>query len=479
MTNSKTTKKALTASVVSLVLCFLMLLGATFAWFTDTATTTVNKIQAGTLDVDIEQNTTDGWQSVDGKELGFVNETGEAMMNIHWEPGATYNLPTLRVVNDGSLALKYKATFSAVSGDTKLAEVIDVLLDGRKVGTLSDLLNSTDADGFAHGNLLAGADSGELKVSLQMQESAGNDYQGLSIEGVVVTVYATQDTVESDSISNQYDAAASFQVWDGFSREANWNEYELKNATAENPVNIDINTAAEFAQFVYLSNNVTSFKNVTVNLKTDLDLNEKFIDQIGKNSKIGFFQGTFDGNNHAIYGFKVDYKNVYGDRGLFSVLNGATVKNLTIDGADLTNSNVGGIGIIAGCTTSEKTAANVPVIVDNVTVKNSIVRRTGDDSGRYQKTKVAIFFGNVNGKDDVIIRNCKIENSAVVASEDGIPISAWYGRNEGPADWQPTIENSDLSNVFVGTTYNTDLNPATVSLDDILNGEVVLTTEIN
>lgn len=211
MTNSKTTKKALTASVVSLVLCFLMLLGATFAWFTDTATTTVNSIRTGTLDVDIEQSTATGWQSVDGEELGFVNQTGEAMTNILWEPRATFNLPALRVANNGSLALKYKATFSAVSGDTKLAEVIDVFLNGQKVGTLSDLLNSTDADGFAHGNLTAGTNSGELKVSLRMQESAGNAYQGLSIDGVVVTVYATQDTVESDSISNQYDKDATYR----------------------------------------------------------------------------------------------------------------------------------------------------------------------------------------------------------------------------------------------------------------------------
>lgn len=38
------TKKALIASVLSLVLCVSMLVGSTFAWFTDTATTSVNTI---------------------------------------------------------------------------------------------------------------------------------------------------------------------------------------------------------------------------------------------------------------------------------------------------------------------------------------------------------------------------------------------------------------------------------------------------
>ena len=51
MTNRKSTKRALLGSVVAMVLCLAMLVGATFAWFTDTASTGVNKIQAGNLDV--------------------------------------------------------------------------------------------------------------------------------------------------------------------------------------------------------------------------------------------------------------------------------------------------------------------------------------------------------------------------------------------------------------------------------------------
>ena len=41
-----------------------------------------------------------------------------------------------------------------------------------------------------------------------MQTTAGNEYQGLSIDGIAITVFATQDTVESDSFDNQYDAKA-------------------------------------------------------------------------------------------------------------------------------------------------------------------------------------------------------------------------------------------------------------------------------
>ena len=52
--NKKSTKRALLTSIVSLVLCCTMLIGTTFAWFTDTVTSAGNKIQAGNLDVALE-----------------------------------------------------------------------------------------------------------------------------------------------------------------------------------------------------------------------------------------------------------------------------------------------------------------------------------------------------------------------------------------------------------------------------------------
>ena len=78
--------------------------------------------------------------------------------------------------------------------------------------TLKDVLTSTDPDGVAHGKLLAGADSGEIVISLHMKESAGNEYRGKSIDGIAITVVATQDTVEFDSTTDQYDADAVYSV---------------------------------------------------------------------------------------------------------------------------------------------------------------------------------------------------------------------------------------------------------------------------
>ena len=125
MTNRVSTKRALVLSLLSMLLCISMLIGSTYAWFTDTATTAVNKIQAGTLDVALEMSTDNGvtWTKAEGKTLNFMTTDNPA--EILWEPGCTYALPLLRVVNKGNLAIKYKVMISGINGDAELNDVID------------------------------------------------------------------------------------------------------------------------------------------------------------------------------------------------------------------------------------------------------------------------------------------------------------------------------------------------------------------
>lgn len=216
MKNSKNTKKALVFSCLSVVLCLTMLIGSTYAWFTDNASTNVNTIQAGTLDIALQMSA-DGedWVDAAGETLSFVKAAGQEDEEVLWEPGCTYALPQLRVVNNGNLALKFKVIINTIGDDEdaqKLAEVLDVLLGGIKVGTLADMMreSATDPDGFIYGKLLPQATSAAYAISLHMQETAGNQYQGLTIDGISVTVLATQDTVEHDSIDDQYDASATY-----------------------------------------------------------------------------------------------------------------------------------------------------------------------------------------------------------------------------------------------------------------------------
>ena len=196
MTNRKSTKRALLGSVMAMVLCLAMLVGATFAWFTDTASTGVNKIQAGKLDVALEMKEGGNWVSAEGKTLDFVKAAGAENEAILWEPGCTYTLPELRVVNNGNLALKYMIKITGIKGDAKLNEAIEWTIGDVAMG--------------AEQHLKAG-ESNEFTIKGHMKESAGNDYMDLTISGISITVYATQDTVESDSFNNQYDKNAAYK----------------------------------------------------------------------------------------------------------------------------------------------------------------------------------------------------------------------------------------------------------------------------
>ena len=198
MTNRKSTKRALLGSVVAMVLCLAMLIGATFAWFTDTASTGVNKIQAGNLDVALEMQNADGkWVSAEGKTLDFVKAAGAENEAILWEPGCTYTLPELRVVNNGNLALKYKVAITGINGSAKLNTAIE--------WTIGDVAMGTEQH-------LAAGESNAFTIKGHMKESAGNEYMNESIDGIAITVVATQDTVESDSFDKDYDADAEYPV---------------------------------------------------------------------------------------------------------------------------------------------------------------------------------------------------------------------------------------------------------------------------
>ncbi len=210
----KSKKSALLLSFTSLLLCFAMLAGSTFAWFTDTATTGVNQIKSGTLDVGLEMatawnenGTVKTWDNAEGKTLTFKTADNRAANEIFWEPNCTYKLPELRVVNKGNLALKYKVEITGIKGDAKLNEVITwTIVEG-------ETTNEVKKEGVATGEyflLPAGQTTAPLTIEGHMDQNAGNEYQNLTIDGIGITVLATQYTYEKDSISDRYDKDAAY-----------------------------------------------------------------------------------------------------------------------------------------------------------------------------------------------------------------------------------------------------------------------------
>ena len=258
MNNKKTTKRALLSSVMAIVLCLAMLIGTTFAWFTDTASTAVNKIQAGKLDIALEMKNADGtWANAEGASLAWQKAAGATSETVLWEPGCTYQLPELRIVNKGNLALKYKIEISGIVGDAELLEAIDFTVTGVDGATTAAALN-----GF-EGKLAANANTDAITISGTMRPNAGNEYQGLFIDGIAITVIATQDTVESDSNNNQYDVNAEYPVV------AN-TQTELNDAIASAQNNSSIPTKVVLpAGNFKLDNGTAQNKNITISGTSD------------------------------------------------------------------------------------------------------------------------------------------------------------------------------------------------------------------
>ena len=196
--NQKATKRALLTSVMALVMCVVMLVGTTFAWFTDTASTGVNKITSGNLHVEIQDK-----EGNKIENLEWVAKDGRAQDKILWEPGATYTLTPFKIANTGNLALKYKMVVTGLDGDADLLRVIK----------FTYTVNGTALDLNKEGHLTAGASTDMITVSAAMDKNAGNEYMDKTLTGIKFTVYATQDTVENDSFNNLYDKDAQYLTY--------------------------------------------------------------------------------------------------------------------------------------------------------------------------------------------------------------------------------------------------------------------------
>lgn len=222
MTNRKTTKRALLGSVLALVLCFAMLLGSTYAWFTDTDTAAVDVIQAGTLDVAVSVYNGQGW-----------TESPRNLFDADlWEPGyTTYEI--LKVTNKGNLDLKWTArigdyTETKGANGESLLNVIHVwtkeiteipatitrseVTTWKDCGTLAQFISATNVQDVTNG-LIEAAEGNEaaeemMIIALVMDTTAGNEYQGLKLEGITFQILATQASVEEDIFGADYDADA-------------------------------------------------------------------------------------------------------------------------------------------------------------------------------------------------------------------------------------------------------------------------------
>ncbi|MBR5459332.1 MAG: leucine-rich repeat domain-containing protein [Clostridia bacterium] len=223
----RSTKHSLLLSALSLLLCASMLIGTTFAWFTDSVTSTGNIIKSGTLEVALEwaegnlDPATTTWNDASDSTKPIFN-------NDLWEPGYTES-KHVKISNNGSLAFNYMLRIVPNGTVSALADVIDVYYfdnatqltradveNGVYLGTLTELFgtaknisNTVKGTLYSEDDANGNPSSKTCTIALKMKESAGNEYQDLAIgSDFNVEVIATQLAYEIDSFDKDYDIAA-------------------------------------------------------------------------------------------------------------------------------------------------------------------------------------------------------------------------------------------------------------------------------
>lgn len=187
MRASRKIKSALFGGALLTIITVMLMLGSTMAWFQDTEVV-INTYTFGNLDVDIVKK--EGNQIVGATTLQFVRPDGGEYEGGKYlfEPGATFQLKEFYIKNSGDVALKYrlKLDTAGATGQTKLLDSMEI------TATMGDDKTPFQLDSKTR-TLAADAMDGPVRIYIHMKKEAGNEYQDLSVEGLVVKVIAVQD----------------------------------------------------------------------------------------------------------------------------------------------------------------------------------------------------------------------------------------------------------------------------------------------
>ena len=464
MNNKRATKRALLTSVMALVMCVVMLVGTTFAWFTDTASTGVNKIVSGNLKVDIIGANSDSHI----EKLNFTKAAttdAEAGTEILWEPGCRYLTEGFRIANKGNLALKWKAqvntgTTAANEGNFDLLDVIDFYLVTKAAdGTETE----TALDEFT-GNLKKTETSDVYYIKGVMQTTAGNDYQGLTIDGISITVIATQDTVENDSFDNQYDKDAPLD----FEPVATANELKAAAAAGKN---------VQLTQDVTLADAVTFNKAVTIDLNGKTltsSLNSNGYSLVTKDDATivnGTYKGTGTARGIGAYGnlnmrnvtvdvsglvgvacstsdsqYTIEDSTIKGGYALCNFSNNATinVSNSTLEGKTTgLYHNGSNSGLNLTVTGTKINAGNNGTDATGVYISGSTATR---DAGGYQKASFTGCTIKGNAAVEVKYTDLTLNNCIVTATVDSANASYTQNNNGSTTNGFAVVSTDNATN---------------------------------
>ena len=459
MTKAKNTKKALWISVVSLLLCVAMLIGTTFAWFTDSVTSANNIIKSGNLDITLEYLKDGEW--VD------VKDQSDILTNTLWEPGAT-EVAYFRIANAGSLALKYRFGINIVSekagvnkaGETfKLSDYIQFGVVENVNGETAKYENREDAigavidakkisAGYTKADAMVAGDEKYLALVVYMPTSVGNEANhktGTDAPQIDlgINIFATQYTYEEDSFDADYDKSAPWTGTidiDWYLDDPDAAEYVLNSAEELAGLAAIVNGTAVAPVVTYAADATATikddFKGQTIKLGANIDLNDLDWTPIGKigQKSTDFtyaFKGNFDGQAYTVSNLNVSNS---GWAGLFGIAHSATISNVTVAEATILSNRMAGavVGQIYGS-------------IDNCHVKNATVIATpnvvGDSYDNGDKVGGIVGWLGDNGNNRTLT-NCSAENVELGAYRD-------VGGIVGYVASSTTVKNNTVANVEI------------------------------
>ncbi len=452
------TKKSLLASGLSLLVCAALLVGTTFAWFTDSVTNKGNSIQAGSLLINAyAYKLGDGGQTctipgVNGdQEFTFTatpqdlkTDPTPIISEPTWEPGAS-SAKLLQVTNDGTLAAKISLQF-ATSGDLTDAlwfDFIQIDENGDTVGQFTQRPMNTLAT-FAE-NLELPLDAGatvRFVLVYGMYTTAGSEYMGDSFTADV-TILATQNTKEADGFGNtDYDQAAAYTA--DVSNEAELLEAVQKgqNVRLAAPITLSQNVTFDQPAVFDLNNQNITVNNGTGSIKTTDNLTV---------TGSGTIRGALVADTGASLtidageDFKIESNLVTG-----AAISTALNSTLEINGGTYTAYQKGGAGVI-NFLGSEATIRNATV---NIGV-DSMIQSAGIVCANAKTTLLENVV--VNAKYGVAVQlNTSMSGNATIIGGQFITEKVAEGWNPNPTikyGGTLTISDAEITRIGTGILY--------------------------
>ncbi len=394
MKKARTTKTALLLSLIAMLACFSMLLGTTFAWFTDSETSGMNNIITGNLDVAMNYWDAEAEKYLDATNVSLFDE--EAL----WEPGYT-SVAYLEIENRGNLSFNFLFAVypkEEVPGYLSSGEqfyLSDYLVyaivdyDVEEQGEITSresamaLVSQTQMGltqtNFQYGTMHPESDSRRLALIVYMptyvtsEEANYDPSQGYPAPRVklAVDVYATQNTHEFDSFDNLYDSGIT-PVWE----KPLWRYAPDGYTVDEENKRITVNTAEALKYLGTLYDDMISHPRYEpseweIVLGADIDFNGETLTEP---LRAGGFK-SLNGNNKTITNVILNY--IYVDEalesvGLFDALPSA--KDITLQNVTVKSTGTAA-GVLAGSLTGTE--------YSNIVIKDSSASGVGYIGGMF------------------------------------------------------------------------------------------------